>query len=486
MLPRIEISEVVRRAFQAIDAHNRSCPTQPVTRTTHTPDGEPVVQVVHRRVGLIPEAISTTYHALVTEYVRSYNRTASIMPAGAYTQESPPSLRTNNVRLAPYCRCTDRTVRNHLKRLRELGFIRTKFHGTRQDFEVWISPKFLFGPEPEAPARPLEAAPHGLFEGQNPKDFPLKSTHREIIEKGETTKADMFVGHGENSQGQRGRAETPALPLEAPVVSGRREDQAGGGAAPRRAAMAPQRAAQGPMPQSPKGLPQKHLKMLVEFWIYAWRVIYPGREFSAQQQEKALAAIMTGVYNNFTDPLTDAEWLNVQVYQLGKLDKAGRYYENHPDAYRPDPYAVHKAGKGYFDRENHRGFIGIEAWVKKDKIELKKRRDDYAHQKRCDRLLVTARRDFLKLRTGQPPRKEVAGKTEIGLYLYYDAIFAGLGTQYKDRFNRMYQDRYSTGFKPPSFQAAKRARRAAGEVSPATIVYVEDYMQGDGEGYYSS
>ncbi|TDB60069.1 hypothetical protein [Arundinibacter roseus] len=486
MLPRIEISNVVRRAYKAIDEHNNSCPMQAVERRIMTADGKPDVQLIHRRVGLIPEAISTTFHALVTEYVRNYNRTASMMADGAYTKDSPPGLRTNNVRLAPFCRCTDRTVRNHLSRLRELGYIQTKFHGTRKDFEVWISPKFLFEPESEASVNEFKNAPKPQFEGENPKNFPLNSTYIEIIEKKETRKVDMLVEHGENVQGQRGRAETTAVGQQPLNTAGRREDQVGGGGVRPRQAMTSLRLPKPTTPRrNPKDLAPMHLKMLVEFWLYAWRVIYPGRDFNDQEQEAALYAIMAGVYNNFTDPLSDAEWLNVQVYQLSKLDKAGRYFDRHPDAYRPDPYAVVIAGKGYFDRENHLGFIGIEAWMKKDKIEQKRQRDAYAHRKRCDRLLITARRDFLKLRMGLPPRKEVAGKTELGLYQYYDALFAGLGAKYRERFAKQYLDRQTHNFQSPRFQAAQRTRRAGGEVSKEVIVYVENYMEGDGMGYYT-
>ena len=492
MLQRIETSEVMKRATAFFDHHNENCPTQEIIRKTA--DGN---QVINRRVGLIPEAITTTFHTLLTEYVHSYNQTLSIMPAGMYTMEDLPAMHTNCVRLAKYCRCTDRTVRNHIGRLRVLGMIETKFHGNKKAFEVWISPKFLFKQDPDGASESPSKTQKIALQGQNAKVFPHNSTHIEISEK-EKGNADMLIVHGEHIQGQRGRTDHLVQPLN-DWVEQQGQTLSWGGAAAKKSeivarndqqrrqkatAMLEER-----MPRLPKGLDPKFFEMLLNFWLYAWKVVYPNREYSKEKQEKALVAIAAGVFNNFTDNRSDQEWLNYYQLQMAKLDKAGRYYDNHPDAYRPDPYAVHVPGKGYFDYENVKGFVGIDAWIKKDSIKNARSRQAYADKqqekvKRCETLLRTARRDFEKLAQNMKPRKEVNGKNQIALFQYYNVIFSGMGKKWQETFCLQYLDQQARNFEPPKYLKPKRQRYMADNI-PTTVVYVQDWMGDVGEGYYT-
>lgn len=227
--------------------------------------------------------------------------------------------------------------------------------------------------------------------------------------------------------------------------------------------------------------------MLMQFWLYAWKVLYPSRDFSKKEQEKALMAIYADVYERFETPRTAVEWATLQARQLEKLDRAARYYEYHPDAYLPDPYAVHVAGRGYFDAANTRGFAGVEAWLQKDEALSTRRRRAYEDerdkkQKRGDALLRQARRDFEKLRAEAPARKEVEGKDLMGLWNYYRLIFSGLGTKWNERFMKQYLEQQATDFQPPVYMKPKRQRQMA--KSKIEVIDVESYMT-YGEGYYS-
>lgn len=63
--------------------------------------------------------------------------------AGAKLDEIPP-LSTNNVRIAEHINATDRTVRNHIKKLIDAGLITKKVnHGRVNNFELWINPEIL-------------------------------------------------------------------------------------------------------------------------------------------------------------------------------------------------------------------------------------------------------------------------------------------------------------------------------------------------------
>lgn len=494
MLQRIEASEVMRRTTRLFDDYNNSRPL--VTHTRMTARGE--IQV-SRREGLIPEAVTTTFHVILRNYIQNYNLMAEILPLELQDPASPPGLRTNAVYIGKDARCTDRTVRNHLAVLRELDCIETKFHGSKRNFEVWIKPRFLYGdgagPEPQ---NALETAP----EGKERKIFPHTSTHREIIgtEKGN---ADMFIKHGEDCQGQGGKTDSWGEPPLAGRAQHREVNVAPGGAGGEMAAIVPSghvfqnwdrnleeaRTLLPKKPAMPTGIDKKFFLMLMDFWLYAWKVIYPNRDFSREQQEKAIAAIAAGVYNNFDGDRTEQQWFEFQQIQMAKLDKAGRFYDNHPDAYRPDPYAVHIPGKGYFDAINLKGFVGIDAWIKKDSIRNARNRQAYADQaeartKRGEALLRTARRDFEKQRKNEKPRNEVAGKDQLALFQYYNVIFAGLGKKWQEAFCKQYLDQQARSFAPPAYLQRRRKRAYAGEVSQATIVQVEEWMQ-DGDWYCS-
>ncbi len=489
MLPRIETSEVIRRATLAFDEHNRNCPL--VTHKRKTAKGEIEVE---RREGIIQESVTTTFHTLLTEYVHSYNRMREMLPTELQDPTSPPALRTNAVRVAKFARCSDRTVRNHLTRLRDLNFVTTKFHGSKCDFELWITPQYLFGAVLPGTA---QNAPENALLPLERKIFPHISTQIQTVET-EKGNADMLIVHGESNQGQRGRAETGPEPLgERSINQGQSEVPAGPAA--RRAAIVAENdrirrekataMLDSHKPKMPAGVDPKFYEMLMTFWIYALKVIYPNRRFTQEQHGKALFAISAGVFEHFQGSWNDKQWFDYYQVQMQKLDKAGRYYDNHPDAYRPDPYAVHIPGKGYFDSVNLKGFIGIDAWIKKDSIQHARNRQAYADKqeaktKRAETLLRTARRDFEKLRIDAQPRKEVKGKDQIGLFTYYNVIFQGLGKKWQQEFCRQYLDQQSRDFQPPAWLQQKKRRALTGENIPATVIMVEDWMHYD-EGYES-
>ncbi|TDB64383.1 helix-turn-helix transcriptional regulator [Arundinibacter roseus] len=493
-LIRIETSDAYSRFLNAFRQYNANCPVETHERKRTTKDGDAFTQTVPRKVGILKESLKVTFYNVLTEYIYAYNTSMKNMPEGMYTQADPPGVLTNCVHLAWLCDCSDRTVRNHLDRLRELGFIRTKFRGRKHDFQLWISSEILFGGEGEN----FEKMPqNGLPEGVS-KNFPPNNTHREYIEK-EKGNADLLIKHGENIYGERGRTDqgdtAPSNASENAELEVQRGRGSGGGRGEIVAANAEMRQSRANEmlskrnPRTPRNLHPRLREMLVEFWLYAWKVVYTGRDFSHEQQEKAMLAIMAGVYNNFSPARSEAEWVDFQTYQLGKLDKAARYYDHHPDAYKPDPYAVQVAGKGYFDAENVKGFIGIDAWVKKDALKDLNNKAAYAERKeakirRCEGLLRTARRDFEKLHAGIKPRKEVAEKTEIGLFQYWKVIMEAQGDAWLRKFASQYIEQKGKNFEPPKYLKSKRLRYKAGEMKQEVVVYVEDYMN-DGEGYYT-
>jgi hypothetical protein len=487
MYRKIDNAEAFVCFLDRYRTHNEACVTQEHKRRVPQRDGTIREVTYARRTGLLPEQLKTTFYILLQEYVKSYNAVATSAPL---VGKELPSLLTNNVQLAEICDCTDRTIRNHLTTLRDLKLIRTKFRGREHNFELWISPEILWK---ETKIEKNRNASKSASLGTNMKTFPHSNIYVESIVNVNTDAEMLKCGYGENSDGERGRtAGTKAKTKVSEPSTERREP--GGGAVPaddKRSLteqMRQKRFAEieAKRPALPPKLEKYFAEMLIQFWMYAWKVLYPSRDFTKNEQEAAITAIYNGVYNRFDDARTAADWAALQARQLEKLDRAAKYYDYHPDAYLPDPYAVHVPGRGYFDAENTRGFKGIEAWLDKESASAERQRRAFDEerekkQKRGETLLRQARRDFEKLRANLPMRKEVEGKDITALWNYYRLIFAGMGKKWQDKFMKQYLEQQANDFQLPIYFKPKRQRMLA---KGTIVVDVENYMTWD-DGYYS-
>ena len=487
MYSKIDNAEAFVRFLDRYRTHNEACPSVEHLRRVRLKDGTIREYNYSRRTGLLPEQLKTTFYILLQEYAKAYNQVASTAPL---VHQELPSLLTNNVRLAEICDCTDRTIRNHLTTLRNLRLIRTKFRGREHDFELWISQEILW--ETSEKSKTLKSSKSSPSP-TNRKSFPLSNIYVETIVN-ENDRAEILkCGQGQNNEGQRGRTANQSPENESSELTTERTGLGGGGG--RRAQKQAQdeelrnlRAdrVRSKLPQLPPRLEKYFAEILMQFWLHAWKVLYPNRDFTKKEQEQAISAIYTGVYNRFNDARTAADWAAFQARQLEKLDRAARYYDHHPEAYLPDPFAVHVAGRGYFDAENTRGFKGIEAWLQRDSALASRRRRAYEEerekkQKRGESLMRQARRDFEKLRAGQPMRQEVQGKDLMALWNYYRLIFSGLGKKWNDRFMKQFLEQQANDFQPPAYLKPSRQRKLA---HAPTVIIVEDYMTWD-DGYYS-
>ena len=531
MLPRIETSDVLRRVLNDFSAHNEKCELKEVIQKTK--NGE---RRVFRRIGLIREQMTTSFYAILTDYVFNYQRSLSMVPDGIYSMENLPALRTNSIKLSNFCRCTDRTIRNHISFLVDFGILTKKFHGRQQDFELWISPKYLWSQETNSDENPeTKKGPQTLdstLANSQRKNLPAHYTHLENLET-KTNNADMcekhmglFV-HGENDQIQTGGTESNPEPITDASVKHGEENFAPAAAADRKAIAAQNLEKQrkeadllfaeryaeieANRPKMPNGkdgqqLSRNFAEMLAQFWMHAIEGVYKHRNFTKEETEKALAAIMSGVYSDFEDKRTARKWDDFQEYQLAKLDKASKYFAKYPDAYPPDPYGRYRAGTGYFDLANTRGFVGVEKWMKADQdakvrrknsdLVAKKKKIDAAFKRaedqrqldiQCEKLLKKARLDFRRLRRNEisPDETEIFGKGEIALFQFYNTIFEGKSITWQQKFCDQYMDEQARNFEDPKKKRQTRARKATVR-KEADVVIVEPWMNGDGEGYYIS
>jgi len=501
MLTRIENGEVFLRFMRTYRKHNSECPWYTSSRTCKKTGR---ITEFKRQRGVIPESVKTTFHMILSEYVKSYVNVAATMPAGMYNDADPPSLLTNSVKLGFLCDCSDRTIRSHVAILSDLGIVRKKFHGDKHNYELWISPEFLYGGEGPDNFKKRQIRPETALNSTNTKIFPHSNTHREVLEI-KKREVDMFVEHGEGENGEKGRTDSDSPAPEERAMQTEKYQTGGGRPRAEKAGIVAEnerkrleKASQvlkGKLLKGPRGLETKFLNVLLDFWFYAWKSVYPYQEFTKEQQERALVAIMDGVYNNFSDELTDKEWVDFQVLQLTKLDKAHKYYDHHPEQYAPAPYTISIPGRGYFDRANQKGFAAIDGWIreeKEQKIRNKEARDEKKIQRelKCKELLRKARVDMERCHAGLELRKETKFMDISRIYFHYHNILRGMGKKYADRLDEQFIQQKRTDFAPPKYDKAKRMRRMAHKLSndpaPATIVYTESWMEGDGEGYYVS
>lgn len=504
MLPRIETSDVLRRVLNDFSAHNDKCELKEVIQKTKK--GE---RRVVRRIGLIREQMTTSFYAILTDYVFNYQRSLSMVPDGIYDMENLPALRTNSIKLSNYCRCTDRTIRNHISFLIEFGVLTKKFHGRQQDFELWINPKYLWSQEPKLDENPetkkgSQTLDSTLTNSQR-KNLPAHYTHLENLET-KTNNADMCVPpmdlfvHGENDQIQTGGTGTDPEPIaDASVRYG--EESSAPAAAKDRKAIAAQNlqkqreqadllfkeqytkieANRPKMPNGKDGQPlsRQFAELIAEFWKRAIEGVYKHRTFEKEETEKALSAILSGVYSDFEDKRTERKWDDFQEYQLAKLDKASNYFEKNPNAYPPDPYGRYRAGTGYFDLANTRGFVGVEKWMKADQdAKVRRKNSDFVAKKKkidaafkraedqrqldieCEKLLKKARLDFRRLRRNEITQEDaIYGKGELALFQFYNTIFAGKSVTWQQKFCQQYIDEQARNFEDPKKSRQKRLRK---------------------------
>ena len=204
----------------------------------------------------------------------------------------------------------------------------------------------------------------------------------------------------------------------------------------------------------PDGRPVSYhfARMLITFWAYAKSELYKTIIFKKDQEERALVAIMAGVYGDFRQKRSEEAWTRFQADQLEKISKVSAYLDRHPNAYVPFPYAVNKPGCGYFDRENINGFAGVDAWLKDDKARSAKRKKirqinrdkdletmlmaQQAQQREAmlETMLRRAAMDFERLERGAKARKEVEGMGILSLTQHHSSIFAGYGRKWQNLF----------------------------------------------------
>lgn len=455
----IKQGEAIARWSQACDKLDAAMPPVSVKRFVN---GEP--QVAIRRYRAVPKSVRDTgikliiaYTARYNEYLRQQVETVSL---------HLPSLHTSNEAYSEDHGCCPKTFYNHRKVLKKSGLVSEKIHGKHKPFEVWISPEVLWG---EGWAKKCDLSQIDDLFPHLRQNLPLQDNQRNSVAT-ETRNVEVLI----STQGdlktwkQASGEQAPCPDSQAPThLEATTETQLA--------------AAGGGLPDGTEGdakavraamshLSDWQMEHIITFMLNAWKLLWGEATFDRAEQIKFALTIQNGVFQNFK-PLhyTRENWQSVLNRALERLSLAAKYYERHPQAYLPDPYAVHFKGKGYFDPENKTGFAGTEAWLRandlKKQLEAQSYQDKQQRkQSRVGQLLNQARIDFERVATGNP-RKEHQHRSELQLYMHYTQIFRAFGKKQEQEFAKQYLAQKAKGFAP----AIKRRSRIA-------TVMVDQYM----------
>lgn len=405
-----------KRLEQKVAAINATMPMQTRRRVVN---GE--IQHYEVRKVAISNGAMTTGLLIVGFYKTAYDRTREAL--GSLATRIPP-LNTNSENLAQLRQISSRSIRTHIGILLKHGLLSEKqFHGSERNYDLWISEEIMYGSSHEAilQSPSFSATYNGKW-----KEFP----HTPSLNKNQETETGgnaLWKSQNQNNQlNKRRKVEAPCS-SNATTVLPQNHTGGGGGQAQKSVLDA---------------LPDTFRNFVFTFWLHAWRILYKERNYTPQQHEMAISAILRGVYRGFDADLSEKEWLTYYEQCFVRLDKAAKYYERYPEQRPPDPYAVHEAGKGYFDAENKYGFGVTEAWLDKDLRDKAKRL--------VENRLKACFKDFERLIRKEKPRKEVAGKSADELYkFWHDHFRVNFGKNPLQRFEQQFQSRIANRLHKP-------------------------------------
>ncbi|MDO7876014.1 hypothetical protein Q5H93_14820 [Hymenobacter sp. ASUV-10] len=350
----------------------------------------------------------------------------------------PPPLAVNSEELARTGvrgkRVAGRTIRNHITELLQAGILlRKKFRGRQHDYYVWVNPRFLWETPQEAekttPQADFQATGNGVATLPPGTNFPPKGVHEPVkATEMETGHVDKLLPVSTLAQPIQHQAThsgyTGLLPADEKAAPGpETPPDASQAAVTPSESVAPPASAPGPKTR----LARRQHDMVREAWWAFQREVYGPRNmrFSEEQGRLALNAAYFGIYGGFPAdwPLTYQERYHEQV--LERIGLVAAYFTRNPEKYPPMPYAEHVAGKGYFDAENERGFIGTMKWYQTHLM--------HRQQRAMAEGLSRARREMSQHLRGVAPKK-VQSKTTLELYRYHEQRMRTISPQALERF----------------------------------------------------
>lgn len=328
-----------------------------------------------------------------------------------------PSILVDGRQLMQKRSLTERTMRNHLAQLMNVGFItKKKWHGRKRSFELWVNPEYILKKQEKTVENGLrdDSRSPAIDEIQPAKG--IKFPPIELPELQESQKFEI---------GQCGKvpfdlsSEKPFPEAEGCNIAGSGPQTTKQGARGRGTAKSALR-----LPADDNSLVLKEQNKcnsyVMSTWKYAKALLYPEYQFSANQEQLAKQAIFDGVYRKFEDRGFDFERYHEGV--LRRVELAQKYFHKHAGrCYAPMPWAEIVKGRGYFDWQNEKGFRGTMAWLLADQLSKQ-----VSKMKRAVRQALSELKLKWKLSRGEKTTrnlpKHIQSMSMSGLYFRHEAI----------------------------------------------------------------
>jgi hypothetical protein len=464
---QINYDAAIKRWCMRVDEYNNTRPTATIKRTITLPTGQKIVKESERKQGVLKASVKSTGMYLISEYRAVWDSTNRVLHGMA--KPSEVCLRTNRVEIGEAMSRSPRSVYDHIQKLIEIGLVdKYEFCGRQHSFKLWISPKILFGEATATKPEIALTAPKTVVSPSVRQNLPLSYTSQKqpsttirAVECGKTLKQDH--GNNEDPRSRLVNGKEPAYSMPSTETGG--SGGRGGGGGPE--------LSQSVAVAKWRRLPAYFKTLSINFWLLARTNLYPGRQFSDQENNEALIAITEGLFGGFAVNQHDRDWDGYYNELVQRVQMASEWFSKNTQR---NPDLPWQSGKkmGYFDPNNNFGFAKTAAWLEKDQLRKKQNRVEY--------LLNQARVDFEKLAAGNP-RPKIQHFTELQLFVYYQGLAKSYGKAVEERFCDQYLRQKAVNFTPAKRQTITiRAQKAANK--KAQVVHVEPWME-MGESYYS-
>lgn len=299
---------------------------------------------------------------------------------------------TNSLRISKVANCSDRTVRNHIKKLHEANFFTHRiFHGPVKNYGLRFNPAILRVKQFED-VRALEQEidellkAHGVenevptIEHEQWQNLPPIESSRNsnknnnevlITKKGSSAMAerlsqdtiqDTLSGDREettkSADGIQQNSEFKNSGATRPHASGL--ETKAGAAKNHKDVDKSSTSGNKPHQTNPKAVKRSQKveklvdKLALDFFLLAYKLIYFEKEFSKREIDHY--AVMLKPY--FYNCVTEQQAKNAFEQYKKRLEMAANYYKNHPGF---DKLPIHK----YFNPKYVNGFTTTKAWYKK-------------------------------------------------------------------------------------------------------------------------
>lgn len=430
MIQLISKPRARQRFDKLCEEKNAEMPTFTVTRSFER-DGETITQTYERKKKAISDGAQSTGKCLIQSYAFHFKKLINTLGPEILDEGKLPSLQTNNVKLANFRgNVTDRTIRRHLKELREIGFIQDyQFHGSLYNFELWLNPEVLFGEaeipyqliKSEAPEYEKSATETPVFKNSNDTKCPHRQgvSIETLMETKNTTtsKADNHSDKWKPENGNNRSATTQGRKKQQSRVS--METKLAGGGGKIYVENDPKvwisRLEMWKTPGTDNDysrLPRRYQHYIAEFVKYAEKMLWQGKVFLPEQHFATLDTVTVGVYQPiFAKNPTDQALNAFHRRQMNAIKKAAAYYEKNPNRFPGDPYNNFKEGMGYFCPLNNRGFKVAQRWADQAAAEN--------HERYGQKVLNRAVMHLRNHPQGKTPQKFI-NMSQTELWRYYE------------------------------------------------------------------